>query len=35
MPQLLPSSIGHDVRCHLESETRKDVARIRLSGELA
>lgn len=35
MPDLIPSSIGHDVRCHLDSEMRKDVARIRLSGELA
>jgi peptide/nickel transport system ATP-binding protein len=32
MPDLLVSTPGHDVRCHLASAERKDVARDRLSG---
>jgi peptide/nickel transport system ATP-binding protein len=32
MPDLLVSTPGHDVRCHLSSNERKDVARDRLSG---
>jgi peptide/nickel transport system ATP-binding protein len=33
MPDLLQASPGHDVRCHLDSATRIDVARKRLAGE--
>lgn len=32
MPELLVSEPGHDVRCHLSSAERKEVAKDRLSG---
>lgn len=32
MPELVPTAPGHDVRCHLSSSERKEVARLRLGG---